>query len=499
MISATEILLKIKSAFSAEGVDAAEKKTQQLGDTADKSGKKAQGAFEALKTKIQGVTQVTELFNKVLSGLGFLTIFTTIIGWITSIRDRINEAKKAAQELEFKKIDDATKTALDDTLKKYEAILRVIKGIGEEQQRQREIEAMRTGNTRALEDINLDKEEQAAIDAIPTGSPTYASERSVVSARFSKRRTNLASQRRTDDLRSQGNQIMQDRESVQGQEAAARAAAEEIAKKIAKILAQAEIESARKILKAVAITGTVGKGLTYDIPDPDAPARAQKLREQVYGTEEKPGLIAQQKKQLEIADAAKKKSDYLKEKALATYQSANVSAIRSDVENTVAGRQVSEAERARQEATQAIISQGDAEKERELKRQQDAAIDRQVEAAEKAMQQRAAEQAAEEQQLAGRAQEAAGAASSYAGQVKERREQLRFSKAQGQFKGDVEADPQLQYLIKMMLDNQQKSNALHREQISEAARHQEELNGLKRAYDVMKSQKHNAYMDGGAE
>lgn len=494
-----EILLRIKSAFNSDGIDAAQEKTKELAQTADQSGKKAQSAFEQLKAKIQGVSQVTELFNKVLAGLGFLTIFTTVIGWITSIRDRINESKKAAQELEFKKIDDATKTALDDTLKKYEAILRTIKCIGEEQQRQRELEAMRTDNTRALEDIGIDREEQAALDAIPSGSPTYSSERSVVAARFAKRRTELSAQRRTDDLRSQGNQIMQDRESVVKQEEAARTAAEEIAKNIAEILAEAETEASKKRKRLLSTGVTGSRGFMIEESDPEAQATAQKLREQVYGTDEKPGLLAQQRKQQEAAEAAKKQADFLKEKALNTYQAANVSAIRSGVESTVAGRQVTEAERAQYDATQAMISQGEAEKERELKRQQDAAIDRQVEAAEKAMQQRAAEQAAEEQQLAVRAQEAAGAASSYAGQVKERREQLRFSKAQGQFKGDVEKDPQLQYLIKMMLDNQKKSNALHREQINEAARHQAELNGLKRAYDVMKSQKHNAYMDGGAE
>ena len=93
---------KLKIEADTKGADQAAAAYEKSGRAAKKASEESKKGFEGLKKSIEGPSRAAEIFNKVLSGFGFIGIFTMVVGIVDKLRNSFGastaEAKKFAEE-----------------------------------------------------------------------------------------------------------------------------------------------------------------------------------------------------------------------------------------------------------------------------------------------------------------------------------------------------------------------------------------------------------------
>lgn len=190
---------KLKIEADTKGADQAAAAYEKIGRAAKKASEESKKGFEGLKKSIEGTSRAAEIFNKVLSGFGFIGIFTMIVGIVDKLRNSFGattaEAKKFAEEAR-KAADTARVEKLADAWKKLED---QISNTSAAQSRANELEDMQRDNARKLEDDQAELSKQQELAALDPNDPLYEKKKAQIEARHSAAAAKRSVARRQED------------------------------------------------------------------------------------------------------------------------------------------------------------------------------------------------------------------------------------------------------------------------------------------------------------
>ena len=172
---------------------------EKSGRAAKKASEESKKGFEGLKKSIEGTSRAAEIFNKVLSGFGFIGIFTMVVGIVDKLRNSFGattaEAKKFAEEAR-KAADTARVEKLADAWKKLED---QISNTSAAQSRANELEDMQRDNARKLEDDQAELSKQQELAALDPNDPLYEKKKAQIEARHGAAAAKRSVARRQED------------------------------------------------------------------------------------------------------------------------------------------------------------------------------------------------------------------------------------------------------------------------------------------------------------
>ena len=199
MANEGEINVKLKISADNAGAKSAEQSVKNVGSAAKKTAEESKKGFEGFQKSIEGTSRAAEIFNKVLSGFGFIGIFTMIVGIVDKLRNSFSatsaEAKKFAEEAR-KAADTARVEKLADAWKKLED---QISNASAAQSRANELEDMQRDNARKLEDDQAELSKQQKLAALDPNDPLYEKKKAQIEARYSAAAAKRSVARRQED------------------------------------------------------------------------------------------------------------------------------------------------------------------------------------------------------------------------------------------------------------------------------------------------------------
>ena len=190
---------KLKIEADTKGADQAATAYEKSGRAAKKASEESKKGFGGLKKSIEGTSRAAEIFNKVLSGFGFIGIFTMVVGIVDKLRNSFSattaEAKKFAEEAR-KAADTARVEKLADAWKKLED---QISNASAAQSRANELEDMQRDNVRKLEDDQAELAKQKELAALDPIDPLYEKKKAQIEARYGAAAAKRSVARRQED------------------------------------------------------------------------------------------------------------------------------------------------------------------------------------------------------------------------------------------------------------------------------------------------------------
>lgn len=190
---------KLKIEADTKGADQVAAALERAGRAAKKAADDSKKGFEGLKKSIEGTSRAAEIFNKVLSGFGFIGIFTMVVGIVDKLRNSFGattaEAKKFAEEAR-KAADTARVEKLADAWKKLED---QISSTLAAQSRANELEDMQRDNARKLEDDQAELSKQQELAALDPSDPLYEKRKAQIEARYGAAAAKRSVSRRQED------------------------------------------------------------------------------------------------------------------------------------------------------------------------------------------------------------------------------------------------------------------------------------------------------------
>ena len=190
---------KLKIEADTKGADQVAAAHERAGRAAKKAADDSKKGFEGLKKSIEGTSRAAEIFNKILSGFGFVGIFTMVVGIVDKLRNSFGattaEAKKFAEEAR-KAADTARVEKLADAWKKLED---QISSTSAAQSRANELEDMQRDNARKLEDDQAELSKQQELAALDPSDPLYEKRKAQIEARYGAAAAKRSVSRRQED------------------------------------------------------------------------------------------------------------------------------------------------------------------------------------------------------------------------------------------------------------------------------------------------------------
>ena len=190
---------KLKIEADTKGADQAAAAYEKSGRAAKKASEESKKGFESVQKSIESTSRAAEIFNKVLSGFGFIGIFTMVVGIVDKLRNSFGattaEAKKFAEEAR-KAADTARVEKLADAWKKLED---QISNTSAAQSRANELEDIQRDNARKLEDDQAELSKQQELAALDPNDPLYEKKKAQIEARHSAAAAKRSVARRQED------------------------------------------------------------------------------------------------------------------------------------------------------------------------------------------------------------------------------------------------------------------------------------------------------------
>ncbi len=206
-MTAAEVWIKIRTSLDSKAIDEAKKKTEELGRSSEKVAETTQtktvGSFEKLRESIKKVHSVTEVFHKLMTGVGIGSMLMAVIGIAVRLKAKFDEIAAAAREIKLEKITKENEDAVKRIAAEYDALLKSVEAVNTAITRQRELEALRTKNKRDLEDVQGDIAQQDELDKLDRKDPLYKEKSAEVRARHKSLATDRQSGREQEDLQIQ--------------------------------------------------------------------------------------------------------------------------------------------------------------------------------------------------------------------------------------------------------------------------------------------------------
>lgn len=190
---------KLKIEADTKGADQVAAAHERAGRAAKKASEESKKGFEGVQKSIESTSRAAEIFNKVLSGFGFVGIFTMVVGIVDKLRNSFGattaEAKKFAEEAR-KAADTARVEKLADAWKKLED---QISNTSAAQSRANELEDMQRDNARKLEDDQAELSKQQELAALDPSDPLYEKRKAQIEARYGAAAAKRSVSRRQED------------------------------------------------------------------------------------------------------------------------------------------------------------------------------------------------------------------------------------------------------------------------------------------------------------
>lgn len=190
---------KLKIEADTKGADQVAAAHERAGRAAKKAADDSKKGFEGVRKSIESTSRAAEIFNKILSGFGFIGIFTVAAGVVDKLKSSLGaskeEARKFAEESR-KAADTARIEKLADAWKKLED---QISSTSAAQSRANELEDMRRDNARKLEDDQAELSKQQELAALDPNDPLYEKKKAQIEARHSAAAAKRSVARRQED------------------------------------------------------------------------------------------------------------------------------------------------------------------------------------------------------------------------------------------------------------------------------------------------------------
>lgn len=190
---------KLKIEADTKGADQVAAAHERAGRAATKAADDSKKGFEGVRKSIESTSRAAEIFNKILSGFGFIGIFTMAVGVVDKLKSSLGaskeEAKKFAEESR-KAADTARIEKLADAWKKLED---QISSTSAAQSRANELEDMQRDNARKLEDDQAELAKQKELAALDPSDPLYEKKKAQIEARYGAAAAKRSVSRRQED------------------------------------------------------------------------------------------------------------------------------------------------------------------------------------------------------------------------------------------------------------------------------------------------------------
>lgn len=190
---------KLKIEADTKGADQVAAAHERAGRAAKKAADDSKKGFEGVRKSIESTSRAAEIFNKILSGFGFIGIFTMAVGVVDKLKSSLGaskeEARKFAEESR-KAADTARIEKLADAWKKLED---QISSTSAAQSRANELEDMRRDNARKLEDDQAELSKQQELAALDPNDPLYEKKKAQIEARYGAAAAKRSVSRRQED------------------------------------------------------------------------------------------------------------------------------------------------------------------------------------------------------------------------------------------------------------------------------------------------------------
>lgn len=215
-----EYTTKLKIEADTKGADQVAAAHERAGRAAKKAADDSKKGFEGIQKSIESTSRAAEIFNKILSGFGFIGIFTMAVGVVDKLKSSFGasreearkfaeEARKAADTKRIEKLAEAWKK-LEDQISSAAAA----------QARAHELEDMERDNARKLEDDQAELAKQKELAALDPNDPLYDKKKAQIESRYSaaaakrsvarrQEDANIAADRAGDEAASKSTEAMQ--------------------------------------------------------------------------------------------------------------------------------------------------------------------------------------------------------------------------------------------------------------------------------------------------
>lgn len=480
-----EVKVKIVTEADSKGTVDAAKKVGDVKKKAEEAGNGLSTMFGRTKAGLQSISQQFEFLNKIVGGLGALALIQRVYGWYATWRDEIAKNKKAVEDLNESVAAINQEERLQATTDEYERLAKAIDKANKQREVENALIDMELKVGRELEDAQSRLAEAKDLAAISPDDPLAAEKKNEVKAKYASYRAQTNMQRKIDDNTSEIDRLQQQRDALTEAAGLDNLKAEDLAKQAATMRRDAFRTENQN--KATSVTGIdLGKNkwsgiYTGDVTQQKADAEAAAAMRQK--------AVELQKKADEAREASEEKSrkraELLEQIAIKIDRRVGLDTERQamDVENSYNRR---EAAGSTEQKRQAVI----AEREEKKRAEQSAALER----SKKALEERQASEQARAQQ---RASEAGYSYSTAKGRYDERTGALRFRKEQGDYRGNVDADPTIKALNNSVVEAQGKLVTATRDLANLATSHKAQLDAIQRQIDKLNANQHNSKMGSG--
>lgn len=187
-----EVNVKVKVTAENGGVTKVENGLDKIEKKAKQTTESTRAGFSKTEAAIGKVTKATEMFNKVIAGLGVIGVITGIASGIKKISDSFKAAKKEAEEFEAAAKAEAAKKQIDDLAASYNNLTKSIQNANLARAHENELEDIRLKQQQDLEDAQIDLAEQQELAAVDANAFDASERRAEISARYQEKRTTIA-------------------------------------------------------------------------------------------------------------------------------------------------------------------------------------------------------------------------------------------------------------------------------------------------------------------
>ncbi len=205
-MAASDINIKIKSTADLDALNKAEQKLETVANAAEKtsakiqqSGSKSVGAFKKLGDGITRVQSIFEKFNAVFRLMGAIAAIQTVISAYQTLKELMEKAKKEAEELNRKMIDEKNEKLINAEAKAYKELSKEIENANRARKLEKDLKNQEEEKKRDFYDATLDMGEAEARAAINPKDPDAAKKTALISNDFAMRRAKITRQRAWED------------------------------------------------------------------------------------------------------------------------------------------------------------------------------------------------------------------------------------------------------------------------------------------------------------
>ena len=217
-MATNEETLKLRLDADLSGGIATRKEMDAIRDKAKQMNAETQDGAAKTGAAFGRVTGAARLMRAALGGFGAVGLFTWLLASISKIADSFKGAKREADEFAKAEKTAAEAKELKDLADGWKRVEESIRATTAAREHDGKVLDQQISNARALEDAQLELQEQKELAAVDASDPAAEQQRAQIKARYAAQRQSLAASRGKED-------VVYQRQKLQGEADAKRAEA----------------------------------------------------------------------------------------------------------------------------------------------------------------------------------------------------------------------------------------------------------------------------------